>query len=95
MRKYVALIYNPADLEGHHSPEILQEYGVFIQAAREADVLVMGEPLEDPETATTVRVSGGRAGGTVTLTDGPFAETKEILAGFMLLDCEDRDEVLY
>ncbi len=95
MPKYAALIYNPSDLDGHHNPDILQEYGVFMQSAQEAGVLVMGEPLEDPSTATTVTVAGGKRGGAVTLADGPFAETKEILAGFMLLDCKDLDEALH
>ena len=93
MPKYAALIYNPSDLDGHHNPEILQEYGAFMQAAQEAGVLVMGEPLENPSTATTVKVDGGKRGGKVTLTDGPFAETKEVLAGFMLLDCKNLDEI--
>lgn len=57
---------------------------------READVLEDGRPLEPVSTATTVRV---RDGETLT-TDGPFAETKEQLGGFYLLDCENLDEAI-
>jgi hypothetical protein len=52
-----------------------------------------GEALQDPATATTVTVLGGK-GGEVVTTDGPFAETKEVLSGFYLLDCADLDEAI-
>jgi hypothetical protein len=94
MPKYAALIYNPRDLNGHENPAILAEYGEFMALATAAGVLVTGEPLEDVRTATTVQVAGGRKGGKVTMTDGPFAETKEILAGFFLLECPDLDDAL-
>ncbi len=48
------------------------------------------DPLEPAATATTVRVQDGQ----VLLTDGPFAETKEQLAGYYILDCSDLDEAL-
>lgn len=48
------------------------------------------EPLEPSSTATTVRVQGSN----VLLTDGPFAETKEQLAGYYILDCQDLDEAI-
>jgi hypothetical protein len=47
-------------------------------------------PLEPTATATTVRVQNGK----VLITDGPFAETKEQLAGYYILDCQDLDEAL-
>ena len=53
-------------------------------------VLVAAEALQPVETATTVRVRGGRA----TITDGPFAETKEQLAGFYLVDAANLDDAL-
>jgi hypothetical protein len=53
-------------------------------------VLVAAEALQPVETATTVRVRGGRP----TITDGPFAETKEQLAGFYLIDAPSLDEAL-
>ena len=53
-------------------------------------VLVAAEALQPVESATTVRVRGGRA----TITDGPFAETKEQLAGFYLVDAANLDEAI-
>jgi hypothetical protein len=52
--------------------------------------LLAAEPLHPIETATTVRVRDGQ----VTVTDGPFAETKEQLAGFYLIEAEDLDEAI-
>lgn len=57
---------------------------------REAGLLVANAPLRGTDTATTVRVRDGETD----LTDGPFAVTKEILAGFYLLECADLDEAL-
>jgi hypothetical protein len=57
---------------------------------RERGVLVAAEALQPVEMATTLRVRGGRA----TITDGPFAETKEQLAGFYLVDAENLDQAL-
>ena len=53
-------------------------------------VLVAAEALEPIETATSVRIRNGK----VTITDGPFAETKEQLAGFYLVDAENLDEAI-
>jgi hypothetical protein len=55
--------------------------------------IVGGEELEATDTATTVRIQGG-PGGDVVTSDGPFAETKEALAGFYLVDAEDLDEAI-
>jgi hypothetical protein len=57
---------------------------------RERGLLVAAEALQPVETATTVRVRGGKA----TIIDGPFAETKEQLAGFYLIDAQNLDEAL-
>ncbi len=57
---------------------------------RASGVLVAAEALQPIETATTVRVRSGK----VTITDGPFAETKEQLAGFYLIDATDLDEAI-
>ncbi len=92
MASYAALIYAPAGENGHRNPDVLEEYRLFIEEATLAGVLIAGHPLEDVSTARSVRVSGGVAGGTVSVTDGPFAETKEILAGFFLLDCNNIEE---
>ena len=55
-----------------------------------AGLLVAAEALEPVDTATTVRVRGGK----VFVTDGPFAETKEQLAGFYLVDARDLNDAI-
>jgi hypothetical protein len=67
-----------------------QAYGVLTQEMQEKGVLVAGEGLYPTQTATTVRVRDGERG----VTDGPFAETKEQLGGFYVLDVKDLDEAI-
>ncbi|GAB4523580.1 MAG: YciI family protein [Anaerolineae bacterium] len=92
--KYIFLIYNdPAVLmamteEQQHAE--FDAYMAFNGEARAHGLLVSGEALQPPYTATTVRV---REGQTLT-TDGPFAETKEYLGGIYILDCKDLDEAI-
>jgi len=61
-----------------------------VQGMLECGALVAAEALQPVDTATTVRIRDGR----VTMTDGPFAETKEQLAGFYLLEAENLDQAL-
>ncbi|MEZ5282680.1 MAG: YciI family protein [Acidimicrobiales bacterium] len=97
MPLYAALIYSeepttePAPDEW---AQVMADYGAFGEAAGAAGVLAGGEALQPTMTATTVSVAGGK-GGDVTTTDGPFAETKEVLGGFYLLNCSDLDEALH
>src|SRR4051794_4224077 len=90
--KYLLTIYadesryatmTPAD-----SAALMEAYGKFGTEAQAAGVLLGGEGLQPTATATTVRVRDGEA----ILTDGPFAETREQLGGYYLLDCADLDE---
>jgi hypothetical protein len=67
---------------------MLAEFGTSTTAMATAGVLVDSSPLMPPETARTVRVRDGE----VLLTDGPFAEIKEHLGGYYVLDCDDIDE---
>ncbi len=60
------------------------------EGLRQSGALLAAEPLYPVETATTVRVRNGR----MTVTDGPFAETKEHLAGFYLIDARDLNEAI-
>ena len=76
-----------AEVEG---AEISPEYAAFMKDMAERGVLLGGERLRLTSDATTVRV---RNGETLT-TDGPFAETKEQLAGYFLVDCKDLDEAI-
>jgi hypothetical protein len=72
------------------SEEMSADYAAFMKDAAERGVLLGGERLRLTSDATTVRV---RNGETLT-TDGPFAETKEQLAGYFLVDCKDLDEAI-
>jgi hypothetical protein len=60
------------------------------ESLREAGLLVGVQRLRGTESATSVRIRGGE----VEITDGPFAATKEVLAGYYVLDCADLDEAL-
>ena len=97
MPLYAALIYTPAEAEGQGGPEewaaVMAEYNEFGEKAGAAGVIAGGEALQDTQTATTIRYEGGK-GGQLTTTDGPFAETKEVLGGFYLLQCADLDEAV-
>lgn len=97
MPKYAALIYSPADTEGQGTPEewaaLFQEYQEFGEKAGAAGVIAGGEALEPTSTATTIEYRGGKDGEMLT-TDGPFAETKEVLGGFYLLECADLDDAV-
>ena len=69
---------------------IFRQYGEFTQSLRNSGAFVAGDPLQRANTATTVRDKNGR---TVT-TDGPFAETKEQLGGFYLIEARDLNEAI-
>ena len=92
MPQYMLLIYDdPSASPAPDSPEArqeFQEYGTFTEDVQQRGLLVSGAPLDRTDTATTVRV---RDGGAPVLTDGPFADTKEWLAGYYLLECPDLD----
>jgi hypothetical protein len=92
MPQYMLLIHlDPAAAPATGSPEQLrarEEYTALTQQMQDEGSFVAGGQLQPAETATTVRVNGG---GEAVLSDGPFAETKEWLAGYYLLDCPDLD----
>ena len=69
---------------------IMREYGELIESLDQSGHHVAGGKLQSSSTATTVR---GRSGKPV-ITDGPFAETKEQLGGYHLVECKDLDEAL-
>jgi hypothetical protein len=89
---YMLLIYgDPAEAPPEaQSEEHLQRWFTYTQELQDAGVMKAGDALEMPDTATTVRV---REGDTL-LTDGPFAETKEILGGYYLIDVPDLDAAI-
>ncbi len=92
--QYLLMIYNAEDAGPQYGePEFMQmigDYQAFTQEVQAAGVYVGGEPLESITTASTVRVRSGKS----EITDGPFAETKEALGGYYLLDCKDLDQAL-
>ncbi len=92
MPQYAALIYS-ADVDPTQpgSEDMMKEYSAFSQAA--AAVIRGGAALYPTATATTVRVQGGKGGDIVT-SDGPYAETKEALTGFYLVEASDLDEAV-
>lgn len=89
--QYMLLIYrteqtmSPAERE-----PLFQEYMNFTQDIVKAGKYKAGDPLEPASTATTVRVRNGK---TLT-TDGPFAETKEQLGGYYIIEASDLDEAV-
>ncbi|MEV6107138.1 YciI family protein [Streptomyces sp. NPDC051940] len=92
MPQYMLLLYAPdaGEAGARDRWDELPLWQEVTESLREAGVLVANAPLHPASSATTVRVRGGGA----ELTDGPFATTKEILAGYYLLDCVDLDEAL-
>jgi hypothetical protein len=90
----MAIIFNDEAFYANATPEQIGEvyaaHGEFGEAARAAGVFVDGDGLQPVATATTVRVRDGER----LLTDGPYAETKEQLGGFYMLECKDLDEAL-
>ena len=89
--KYILLLYSAPDAgPDPESPEGQAQMGRWFGVTEEmgqAGVLVAGDALQPTTTATTLRERDGE----VVLTDGPFAETKEILGGYYLIDVPDLD----
>ena len=90
--RYMFLVYSVEN--GEPNADLMQSVAqlhrqVMDEAAR-TGVLESAEPLKPASTATTVRTGGGK----VLLLDGPFAETKEQLAGYYILKCKDLDEAI-
>jgi hypothetical protein len=93
--RYLLLLYQGEVPSGTEIPaDVMQNqlasYAAFTKDVRERGIFQAGEALEPTTTATTVRVRDGQT----TVTDGPFAETKEALGGFYLLECQDLDEAV-
>ena len=85
--KYLCLVYLDAAHWNACSDPVCADY---VQRLVAGQRLVAAEPLHPTHTATTVRVRNGE----VTLFDGPFAETREMLAGFYLVDAKDLNEAI-
>jgi hypothetical protein len=85
--KYLCLVYG-AESEIRKMDD--QDCLDFDQSIRKSGHCIASEALESVTTATTVRVRNGK----VTIVDGPFAETKEALAGFYMIEAENLDEAI-
>lgn len=90
--RYMLLIYSQEDESATAAEmrEVAAAHHTLIEEARRRGVFCAADPLAVAATATTVRMNGDR----VLLTDGPFIETKEQLAGYYILDCADLDEAI-
>ncbi|MBZ5604887.1 MAG: YciI family protein [Acidobacteriia bacterium] len=91
--RYMLLVYSsqpPDGLGQSEAAEIVAGHWRVMNEAASKGILQGAEPLAPVTTATTVRMDGGKA----LVTDGPFAETKEHLAGYYILECENLDEAI-
>lgn len=92
--QYMCLIYSTEGVGPQPGSEAfgeyIQAYQKFTQECVDSGVMKAGDALQSTTTSTTVT----RENGKVEVTDGPFAETKEQLGGYYLLECKDLDEAL-
>jgi hypothetical protein len=92
MAQYMLLVYQQ-EVDPDQQAEREREMPMFVElhrSLREAGLLVGVQRLHSVESATSVRVRDGET----EITDGPFALTKEVLAGYYILECADLDEAL-
>ncbi len=91
--RYLFLIHGDRDAEaaltGDERRAIVGEHMAYADMLRERGAYVLGEALDNVSSAAVVR-----PGDPPSVTDGPFAETKEVLGGFYLVECESQDEAL-
>ena len=90
--RYMLLIYSREDESAtrEEMAAVAARHHAVMDESGRRGVFRAADPLESTATATTVRVQDGKA----LITDGPFAETKEQLAGYYILDCPDLDEAI-
>ena len=90
--RYMLLIWENEAISSARSDEerqaVFAEYVVFTNDIREKGVLLAGDPLLPSETASTVRVRDGKS----MVTDGPFAETREQLGGYYIVECDTLED---
>jgi hypothetical protein len=93
--RYMLLIYSSERAETQMDPAeaqaVMMGHKAVMEGTMQAGILRGGEPLHPTSTATTVRQENGKP---ITI-DGPFAETKEQLGGYYILDCKDLDEAIF
>ncbi len=90
--KFMLMVRATGDSESGALPDrrALEEMGKFNEEMVKAGVMLAGEGLQPSSKGARVRFSGGKR----TVVDGPFAETKELIAGFWILQCRSKEEAL-
>jgi len=92
--RYLCLIYDEekkwAAMSKEEGDAVMGEYFAFTEDVKKSGHYVGGEALQPVSTATSVRVRGGK----MSTTDGPFAETKEQLGGYYLINAKDLNDAL-
>jgi hypothetical protein len=92
--QYMCLIYGDEQsrlgMNETDRNQMIGDYGAFTESIQQSGNMLAGDALQPTTTATTVRVRNGET----LVTDGPFAETKEQLGGYYLIDAKDVDEAL-
>lgn len=92
--KYLCLIYDDemkwATMAKEQADALMGEYFAFTTDIRKSGHYLAGEALQPTQTATTVRVRNGK----ISTTDGPFAETKEQLGGFYMIEAKDLNDAI-
>jgi hypothetical protein len=92
--KYLCLIYEDEkvaqSLTPHEGEAVMREYRAFTRGYTESGHVLGGNALQPVATATTVRVRNGK----MSTTDGPFAETREQLGGYYLIEAKDLNEAI-
>ena len=92
--KYLCLIYDEetkmASMPKSEMDAMMGEYGAFTESVKASGHYLGGNPLQPVHTATTIRVRNGK----MSTTDGPFAETKEQLGGYYLIEAKDLNEAI-
>ena len=95
--RYAILIYDEGSANppaqppsAEESQQMMEAYGRYTQMLHDKGVYLAGEALQPVQTATTIRSRNGK----VSTTDGPFAETKEQLGGFYLIEAKDLNDAI-
>jgi hypothetical protein len=92
--RYLCLIYEDesawSKMSKEQSDGMMGEYGSFTQSIQKSGHMIGGEALQPTQSATTVRVRNGK----ISTTDGPFAETKEQLGGYYLINAPDLNDAI-
>ena len=92
--RYMLLIYNDeaamANVPRDKTEQTLAAYGAYTEALKKSGAYLAGERLRPTQAATSIRMADGKTN----VLDGPYADTKEQLAGFYLVDANDLDEAI-